>query len=312
MFVFAIGDAFRSGTHKAMIYSYLYQNNLKDYKTAYYGNTRSWSQMGSAICSLAGAGFIWFSGSYTSIFLFSIVPAFLDMILVLSYPKSLEGKLKSTEKSAIKALQTSLLLLWQQMKQLKFWYHTNLVALHTAYYKTIKDYLQPIIAGLALSIPLLSDKEIVKREALWVGLIYFLIYLLTSFSSRKSGVVDKKINNPILALDMTLFLGLGLGVLGGILAWQNHIVLSLVALVGVFMIENLRKPIGVGVLADTTRAETWASVLSFLNQMVSFYAALMAPLLGLLADFWGVELALVSISLIIFVFNIITNILHKR
>lgn len=311
MFLYAVGDAFRSGTHKAMIYSYLEQKGLKHYKTAYYGNTRSCSQIGSAVCSLIGGGFVWFSGSYTSIFLFSVIPAFLDMILVLSYPKNLEGRLKSSDKNALEALKMSFLLLWQQMKQLTFWYHTNLVALHTAYYKTIKDYLQPIIAGLALSIPFSLGKGVTQREALWVGFIYFIIYLLTGFSSRKSGVVDKKINNPLLALNMTLFLGLGLGILGGVLAWQNYIVLSLMALIGVFMIENLRKPIGVSVLADTTLSETWASVLSFQNQMVSLYAALMAPLLGLLADFWGVELALVLISLITLVFSLITHFLHK-
>ena len=46
MIFFGFAEAFRSGTHKAMIVDYLNQNQLSDIKTRYYGSTRSWSQMG--------------------------------------------------------------------------------------------------------------------------------------------------------------------------------------------------------------------------------------------------------------------------
>ena len=39
--LFALGDAFRTGTHKAMIFEYLKHNGMENLKVAYYGHTRS-------------------------------------------------------------------------------------------------------------------------------------------------------------------------------------------------------------------------------------------------------------------------------
>ena len=52
MVFFALGESFRSGTHKAMILEYLKRNGLMAHKVAYYGHTRSWSQIGSAVMAL--------------------------------------------------------------------------------------------------------------------------------------------------------------------------------------------------------------------------------------------------------------------
>ena len=40
MVLFGLGEAFRSGTHKALILEYLKQNDMLDTKVAYYGSTR--------------------------------------------------------------------------------------------------------------------------------------------------------------------------------------------------------------------------------------------------------------------------------
>ena len=58
MLLFANGEAFRSGTHKAMIIQYLKIKGLLKLKTEYYGHTRSWSQRGSAISSLIAGGLV--------------------------------------------------------------------------------------------------------------------------------------------------------------------------------------------------------------------------------------------------------------
>ena len=49
MFFFGIGEAFRTGTHKAMIFDWLQLEGRADEKTMVYGTTRSWSQLGSAV-----------------------------------------------------------------------------------------------------------------------------------------------------------------------------------------------------------------------------------------------------------------------
>lgn len=43
MVFFGLGEAFRSGTHKAMIYAYLEQKDWFEHKTFVYGRTRSFS-----------------------------------------------------------------------------------------------------------------------------------------------------------------------------------------------------------------------------------------------------------------------------
>ena len=52
MILFGMGEAFRTGTHKAMILEYLKQKEITHQKVEYYGFTRSWSQIGSASAAL--------------------------------------------------------------------------------------------------------------------------------------------------------------------------------------------------------------------------------------------------------------------
>jgi MFS family permease len=52
MILFGIGEAFRSGTHKAIIFLYLDQNNIPEKKTEVYGRTKSYSLIGSAISAV--------------------------------------------------------------------------------------------------------------------------------------------------------------------------------------------------------------------------------------------------------------------
>ena len=312
MLLFGLGDALKSGTNKAMIYSYLEYRGWSRYKAAYYGNTRSCSQIGSAICSVGGAAFIWYSGAYASIFLFSLFPAFLDLLLILSYPRNLEGNnLSAKQESAKDAFRDTFLLLWKQMGKLKFWHNTNLVALHTGFYKTVRDYLQPILASLAVSVPLLSGESEIRREVFWIGLFYFVIYLLSSLAASNSGRFANKIKNPVSALRRTTYMGLVFGIIGGFLAWQNLTIISIIILIGIFMVENIRKPIGAGNLADSTHSESWTSVLSLESQTASLYAALMAPLLGLFADFQGPGFGLAALAGVTLVFNLLTEGLHK-
>jgi MFS family permease len=40
---FSVGEAFRTGTHKAMIFAHLRINDWQEYENDYYAHTRSWS-----------------------------------------------------------------------------------------------------------------------------------------------------------------------------------------------------------------------------------------------------------------------------
>lgn len=58
--------------------------------------------MGSAVSSLIAAFIVFYTGDFKSIFIYSTIPYFLDLILISSYPKSLEGKSISLKTEKIK------------------------------------------------------------------------------------------------------------------------------------------------------------------------------------------------------------------
>ncbi|MFT7536320.1 MAG: MFS family permease, partial [Hyphomicrobiaceae bacterium] len=80
MFLFAIGEAFRTGTHKSMIFEWLRREGRSAEKTKVYGHTRSWSKFGSAASVVIGAGLVFSLDSYAAVFLLSAVPTACNMI----------------------------------------------------------------------------------------------------------------------------------------------------------------------------------------------------------------------------------------
>ena len=117
--LYGVGEAFRSGTHKGMIMDYLKINNWSAQKINYYGHTRACSQKGSAISSLIAGILVFFSGSYQNIFLFSIIPYLLNLILIWSYPAEL-NKTTDTSKTKNKVVvKTTFNSFWEIVKQPK-------------------------------------------------------------------------------------------------------------------------------------------------------------------------------------------------
>jgi len=83
---FGLGEAFRSGSHKAMILTWMDRNNYQNHKTFVYGRTRSWSLIGSTINGVASIFFIIFVPATQWVFLITIIPYLFDFILIATYP----------------------------------------------------------------------------------------------------------------------------------------------------------------------------------------------------------------------------------
>ena len=92
MVLFALGEAFRSGTHKSMIMSYIDHHKITDSKTKIYGLTRSWSLIGSMIASLTSILLVLWLPQIKYLFLVAIIPYMLDLLLILSYPDYLNER----------------------------------------------------------------------------------------------------------------------------------------------------------------------------------------------------------------------------
>lgn len=300
--LYAIGDAFRTGTHKAMIFTYLRLNGWQDHKVAYYGNTRSWSQIGSAISSLLAGLIIFYQGNYRDIFLFTVIPYILDLVNVMSYPSGLEGEI-SKEKSFRESFRKVGRAFKTSFQSLTIIRALVSVSSHSGFYKAVKDYLQPVVKTFALSLPLMAAYSDKQRTAVVVGLIYFVIYLITSAASRRSGRLKDSFKTFSAPLNLTLLAGLLIGLIAGVLYETNILWLAVLFYVGIFVIENLRKPIGMAYISKKTDENVLATVLSVESQTKSLLTAIIAPLLGYLADQFGVgySLAITSGALLVLV-----------
>ncbi len=301
---FGYGDAFRTGTHKAMIFEYLKIKGWTDQKVHYYGHTRSWSQKGSALSAILAAIIVYFHGDYKSVFLFSIVPYLLDLWLITTYPRSLDGKTAKLERGQIiQQFKSTFSDFISSFKNRAMLGAILSQAVYTGYYKAVKDYLQPIISLFALSLPLFLWMNNQQRSSILVGLVYSVIYLLTSYSSKNSGRFTDKFRDVIKPLNITMILGLVLGILCGIMYSFRLEIISIILFSGIYLIENLRKPIGISAVADNLQKDVLASALSAESQAETLFAALIAPVLGYFADLWGVGYALIIVSVILLILH---------
>lgn len=301
MLFIGIGDAFRSGANKGMIIDYLRINNWSEHKIDYYGNTRSWSQFGSAISAIFAGIMVFYSGSYRIIYLIAIIPYILNLINIYTYPKELNHSLKAKKQGAT-SLGAILKNSFVTIKKKRVLEIVNSSALHSAFLKSIKDYIQPLMINIALLIPLLTTIDDKNRSGLAIGIFYFFIFLLTSFASKYAGKFAALSIHKV--QEKTLFLGLISGVFCGVLYQFEIWSLALVFFVGIYIIENLRKPILTGNLAENVPNEILTSVISTESFYKTLLSAALAVLLGVIADFRGIGMALISVSVLLLVLTL--------
>ena len=299
MVLFGLGESFRSGTHKALILEYLRINNMLDLKIAYYGRTRAASQMGSAFNSLIAAGLLFFTGEYRVMFIATTIPYVIDLINLATYPKILDGELLKIDRrelvGQLKGTFKSFIGIFKNRQAMRSILNS---ASFTALFKTTKDYLQPILETLALASPFLLVLEDVNRSGIVVGIVYFFIYLLTSYASRSSERISLKFSNIATAINRTFLAGAVLLLIAGLATCQDLAVISVVVFLGFYVLQNLRKPMNVACISDRISHQVMASGLSVEAQITTVLVAIFAPIMGYLADSFGVGIALIGLSLL--------------
>lgn len=302
MIFFACGEAFRSGTHKALIMEYLDLNQMSKLKVAYYGRTRSASQLGSALNALIAAGLIFFTGNYKLMFLISTIPYTLDLFNVATYPRELDGNLIEREKGAVAARFRAI---FRDFKGMFTDGQVMRVILNSssfnAVFKSSKDYLQPILAAFAFSVPLWLRMEDMRREALIIGLVYFGLYLLTSYASRQAGRFSGLFKDLAQAVNLSFLAGAVLLLFAGAASWYGVGLLSITAFIAIYILYNLRKPVNVGLIGNKLATRVMASGFSVESQFTTLIMAAIAPLLGFLADIFSVGVGLSAIGAGMFV-----------
>lgn len=286
MFFYGLGDAFRSGTHKAMIFDWLRLQGRSDEKTKIYGFTRSWSQMGSAVSVLIAGALVFYSGNFVDIFWFSIIPYAMNIVNFFGYPAQLDGDRQS--EFSLKAVAR---MLGSALKQsVQFPPLRRLVFEGMGFegmYKASKDYLQPILKQTVIALPLLLVLDESKRTALLVAGVYFFLYFLSSFASRNSHQVsnwrggDEGAARFMWWVDLVLF---GLLIPALWFSWYPAII---VLFVGLAILQNFWRPGLISRFNAQSTPEMSATILSIEAQSKSLATIILAPLLGLLVDSVG-------------------------
>lgn len=301
MLVFAGGEAFRTGTHKAMIFDYLHMHNWGHLKAHYYGHTRAWSQGGAALSALVAAFLVFWQGSYAPVFLFTIIPYVFDLILVLSYPANLDGPRHTSDKTIASEFSTVLRSLGQSLRNKELLRAIANQSLYSGYYKAFKDYLQPILKNFAIALPVLLALQDDQRTALITGFVYAALYLLTAYASRSSGRMSEKFHTLAIPLNNMLFLGITFGIVSGVAYYLGVPLLAIFLYVGIYVVENLRKPMGIAYVTERMDKASLASALSVESQAETLFAVIIALMLGFFSNLWGLGMGLLVVSAICFI-----------
>lgn len=299
--LYGAAEAFRSGTHKGMMMSYLEKKGWSHLRIDYYGHTRAWSQTGLALSALVAGSLVYFSGSYETIFLFSIIPYVLNILLVASYPQELNGQ---TGKGNKRSINNTLKALWISIKNPRLLSVINTSALHSAYLKSIKDYIQPLIVQLALVVPLFTGMEANKKNGVFVAVFYFLIYFMNAAASRRAQKIEGRRPG---AAQRTLMIGLSAGAACGVLYAIGLWAAAILCFMCIFIMENIRKPILTAYVADRVEPDVLTSVLSAQSLLKTVFTAGISLILGVMADALGLGAALLGVSCICLLIYILVD-----
>ena len=301
MVLYGLGEAFRSGTHKAMIMEYLDYNQLGDSKSKVYGYTRSYSNIGSALSSILGIVLLIVTPEIRYLFLVAIIPYLIDILLISSYPKYLNKRIDhsfslkqflvenvNSVKYAFRNKRRSSILL-------------NSSGYH-AVFKTMKDYVQPMIVGTSTVVvfSVIATMEQDNKKVL-LGLVYFVAYIISVFSSKYTYLLEKKIKKETLISVVWLIMSIVLLLLG-FFSENLYIIIGLFILS--YMLLNIRKPYVVEMIGEVTKGQKRASVLSIESQLTSLIIIVLAPLMGFIADTYSIGVMFIVLGSMMFLSQI--------
>lgn len=307
MSLFALGEAFRSGTHKAMIMAYMDRHELKDSKTRIYGLTRSYSLIGSMIASLVSIGLVLWLPSIRYLFLVAIIPYVIDLLMILTYPSYLNEKRDATFsiKSFIKSNIDGITYTFKDKNVRNAVFNSST---YQAFFKAIKDYIQPLILDITGSIIVFSSLDNDQHKTVYIGIIYTIIYFISAISSRNAHYVQGFGSHKTLIKWMWLLTAVVLLVMSFL---QSSLIIVFSVFVVLYVIMNIRKPIMVDVIGEATVDDKRATVLSIEAQMASLMIAISAPLIGLLAEY-SMQALFMTLSVLMFFIFIFSKTKEKN
>ena len=283
VFFFGIGEAFREGTHKSMIFTWLRLNGRMDEKTRVYGYTRSWSKIGSAVSIPIATAIAYYTDNLNVLFLAALVPYSIGFISLCTYPKELDGRPEG--EVSIKGVFVHM---WQTLRDSIRTTGLRRLMLESmgfeGFFDVVKDYLQPMIKTMILGIPLLLTLGDDKRGTLLIGAVYFVFHLGSAWSSRQSHRLSQRSGGDDHACAF-MWRAMALIYLAMLpcLAWQLYVpVLALFFLL--FLMQGAWRPLIISRFDAYSPETHGTSILSVESQSQTLAKMLLAPALGFAVD----------------------------
>ncbi|MBW1703119.1 MAG: MFS transporter [Deltaproteobacteria bacterium] len=287
MVFFAIGDAFRTGTHKAMIFTWLRIQGRTNERTRIYGYTRSWSKTGSAVSVILACFFVFLTSNFIYVFFFAIIPYILNIINFLGYPKEVDGDIGegTSIREMVTHLKETLLVSVKQailrrliLESMGF----------EGFFKASKDYLQPILmaASLPLTVFLFSGIQLTdeQKSVVLIGPVFFVLFILSAVASRNAyRLVDKTGQEDRTARLLWGVSFVVLLVLFPAMYYEVHWIM-IAGFVGLYVIQNIWRPVLISRFDAHSDEAKGATVLSIESQAKSSATMIIAPVLGLAID----------------------------
>lgn len=303
MIFYGLGEAFRSGTHKAIILGYLEHKGWYEHKAFVYGRTRSFSLLGSSISAFLSILLVFNLPALRWLFIVCIIPYLADFLLIASYPAYLDEK-QDTDKTMRAFIQASM----GQLKEIKSNITLQKILVSSAAYdgsfKAIKDYIQPIMTVMILSTStaLFTNFSDDQRLKIYLGLIYGVFYIFSSMASRNVHKVTHKYQAmPIFykSFDIMALLILCLA----FTVSSQFMWLSIGLFFLIYVLKDSRRPVFVDVCSDYMSKHQRATVLSVESQIRALLLIICAPILGYIADTFSISTMFVVIGVCLFILN---------
>ena len=294
MVFYGLGEAFRSGTHKAMIYTYLDSKGWQKDKTFVYGKTRSCSLIGGAISSIISILIILNTTSLNCIFLFSIIPYVLDFILILTYPKFLDCADKKSQ-MGFRDMFKLILAKFHKNNTLKKMMIEE--GMFEATISFIKDLIQPILELIIVGSGFVIISTINAEDNLKVilGIVYAFLNLLGSIASRNAYMLKFNKSNMKCLYMIHFLLAISMAILA-VVSKNPYLVFGVYLLI--YLLFNVRKPIFVDEIDEHIEKSARATALSVTSQLKALFLIIFAPILGYIADRFGLSVIMLILAVL--------------
>lgn len=292
---FALAEALRSGSHKAIMLDYLEGRGELSQSTQLVARTRTMSKASAAGSAFCGGLLCMWTGGFAALFVVSAAAALCGFALMLTYPAALEG-----EQRRARAAGSQGPGLWAQLSTLgsgrALWRLLLQSALFEGQLKLgAKHYLQPFLqqglSGMGLPVPGLGAVYIGATEAAGDG--------LGAVGARSGGRFERWAGGSERALQLAYLGVLGLSVGAAVGARLDLMWLLVGSLLLLNLLQNARRPVFVSALAGRVDSGQRAAALSLESLLRNLWLLLLLPTTGAVADRFGLAWAFVLTAVVL-------------